>query len=301
MIKHNHEVINKTCKSCIDAEKLGITSTRLQLLSRQDLTTNDGIKILDYRPDNLCNLKCRMCDSKSSSLISKENLIKINEYYTDDIYDIDFSNVEEIKLVGGEPSISKKIHKLLDWLITKNYNRNISVTVTTNATNANKAWIFLLSQFKKCNVIISVDGTEEVYNYIRTNAKWKHIVKNLEIYESCDFDISYQVTGSMYNIPVVDKWIQWFDNKKSYIYPVEGKKFLELSSLPDHIREKNIEFILKVNNPLSSVIYEMLSQSTFDPTSHQNFVEYTKKLDTIRKTDISNVHPIFKEIMNYKI
>ena len=42
----------------------------------QEQIDNDDLELwhLDYRPSNLCNLKCRMCDSVNSSLIVKENI-----------------------------------------------------------------------------------------------------------------------------------------------------------------------------------------------------------------------------------
>jgi organic radical activating enzyme len=299
MIVHDYNMLNQTCKSCIETERVGSMSIRQRLLNDETIVEKQTLSIVDYRPDNLCNLKCRMCFSYSSSLIAKENNEIIKEYNTDNIYDIDFSTVDHLKIVGGEPSISKKVHDFLQWLIDHKFNTHIELTITTNATNANPKWMSLITQFKNCYAIVSIDAVGPAYEYIRTNADWRTVSKNSKIYKKNNIDTTFQITGSMYNIPVIEKWVHWFKKKTTCLYPVEGHEYLTLAALPDDIRDEKLEFLKNINRPTAKIAREMLSTTRFDRQIWERFVEYTNRLDRIRKTDIRQVDPIFERIMNY--
>src|SRR6056300_131566 len=81
MLKGNQP---SACKICYDWEKNGIQSHRLKMNNRfshysfkYDETEKDGFVTtppiyIDFRFGNLCNFKCRMCGSFSSSSWSKE-------------------------------------------------------------------------------------------------------------------------------------------------------------------------------------------------------------------------------------
>ena len=197
MMTHDYSFINESCESCISLEKLNITSTRQHLYNRQ-LNIADGLRIIDYRPSNLCNLKCRMCFAENSSLIAKEENKKIIEYDTTDIYSMDFTNLIQLNVLGGEPTISDELIDLLNFLVKNNLSKKIDLMFTTNATNTNSKWMDLISKFNRCYVIISLDGTGKVYEYVRTNANWSSVLKNVNVYEQSGLEmITFQITASI--------------------------------------------------------------------------------------------------------
>jgi hypothetical protein len=231
-------------------------------------------------------------------MIAKEQDYNFDIYDTSDIYQFDFSSVTNINIVGGEPSISKDVDRFLKWLVDIGIADNISLTVTTNATNANIAWLDRLKKFKKCYTIISLDGTHEIYNYIRTNANWNSIAKNIKSYEFENNVIFYQITGSMYNIPVIERWIDWFTDKNNVsLYPVEGHKQLMLSALPDSVRFEKMKFLEPIDSNLARAAYAMLNDTRFDYRNWSKFKNYTHALDKLRNTDIKTLDPTFKRIM----
>ena len=68
MIDHDMQGLAKSCQDCIKNEKFGKESQR-QLIERKS-EQHDQFETywrIDYRPTNLCNLKCRMCSPYSSS------------------------------------------------------------------------------------------------------------------------------------------------------------------------------------------------------------------------------------------
>ena len=73
MLEHDMNVIENSWGECLQAESSGGRSQRKYIQEKSDKYQQyDSIWRLDYRPDNLCNLKCRMCSPYSSSLIEKE-------------------------------------------------------------------------------------------------------------------------------------------------------------------------------------------------------------------------------------
>jgi sulfatase maturation enzyme AslB (radical SAM superfamily) len=303
MQSHNMDIINSTCKSCLDLEKLNIRSTRKLIDSRIESGTLEFGKIglVDYRASNICNLKCRMCFPSNSSMIAKEMNIDIDDRsnFVDDIYEYDLKDVAIVNIVGGEPSIDDKVFKFLDWLILNNWNKQIELTITTNATNTNKNWIDRISKFKQLTAILSVDGTDGIYEYIRTNADWHSVSKNISIYESMpDIIVVFQITGSMHNIPVIEKWLPWFlDKAYVNIYPVESQTHLSLAALPNDIKQEKIAYLKTVNSHMATAAIQMLEDAVYDNAVHQAFIDDTNKLDKIRNTDLSKIDPIFERIL----
>jgi sulfatase maturation enzyme AslB (radical SAM superfamily) len=303
MQSHDMDVINSTCKSCLDLEKLNIKSKRNLVddwLESGDLEFGK-IGLIDYRASNLCNLKCRMCFPSNSSLIAKEMNIDIDDSknFIDDIYEYDLKDVGIVNIVGGEPSIDHKVHGFLDWLILNNWNEHVQLTITTNATNTNKNWIDRISKFKTLTVIISVDGIDGIYEYIRTNANWYTVSKNISVYESMtNINVYFQITGSMHNIPAIEKWLPWFlDKEHANIFPVESQPHLSLDALPDDIKQEKINYLKTIDSHMATAAIQMLEASTYNSAVHRAFIDDTNRLDKMRKTDITAIDPVFKRII----
>jgi len=303
MQSYDMDIINSTCKSCLEVEKLNMRSKRNLIDNWIESNTLefDKIGLVDYRASNLCNLKCRMCFPSNSSMIAKEMNIDIDNSnnFVDDIYEYDLKDVAIVNIVGGEPSIDDKVFKFLDWLILNNWHEQMELTITTNATNTNKNWIDRISKFKRLNVIISVDGIGDVYEYIRTNAKWDSVSKNISVYESMpNISVAFQITGSMYNIPVIEKWLPWFlDKEYANIYPVESQLHLTLAALSPDIKQEKIAYLKTINSHMAASTIQMLENATYDKAVHCAFVDDTNKLDGIRQTDITSIDTVFERIL----
>jgi len=233
------------CQRCYDIEEAGGSSKRM--FSNESICTLDkdfSINVdtgnnkhtpvfLDIRPSNLCNLKCRMCYSDSSSLIGKE--ISNNEELTDIMpylqdfgtsnwFDSDIMqeqlrqimpNIRRINLLGGETSIIKNVHKLLKWCIDEGYNDQLIIDIATNMTNTNDDFFNLLKQFKCVNLYISIDGVDVVTEYIRFPSKWSIIERNInrcltmDIPDGNILNIHTLCTANIYNILYLHDVISW--------------------------------------------------------------------------------------------
>ena len=192
---------HKHCKKCQNTEELGYPSYATMLtekLGKPD-TSKFDLKWFDYRPGNLCNLKCRMCSVVNSNMIEKEALenpivMEVIPEMDKKLFEIDhrnsellpeliapelFDNLLLLKVLGGEPTLDPQIFKLLDYVGTLSSVGNIVLNYTTNATSINNRWLNATSKFKKVNINFSVDGTNETYDYVRTGASYDSVSKNI--------------------------------------------------------------------------------------------------------------------------
>ena len=133
----------KECYSCMDLERHGHNSKRIQLIESfykytKDIfkyTQSDGtidtkqfpVLFYDLRLGNLCNAKCITCGNYNSSMFGTSldwpnkytsliNYVKENAQY-----------IKRLYFTGGEPLINKYHWDLIDFLISKNIAKKIYI------------------------------------------------------------------------------------------------------------------------------------------------------------------------------
>lgn len=321
---------HKHCKKCQNTEELGYPSYATMLtekLGKPD-TSKFDLKWFDYRPGNLCNLKCRMCSVVNSNMIEKEALenpivMEVIPEMDKKLFEIDhrnsellpeliapelFDNLLLLKVLGGEPTLDPQIFKLLDYVGTLSSVGNIVLNYTTNATSINNRWLNATSKFKKVNINFSVDGTNETYNYVRTGASYDSVSKNIIklIKETDNFGSGrINVCWSNFNALTVDEWAnELVDLANEYnlaftiidlVYPPH----MHTKFLPKTIKEKINDKISKVKDEKLVKLFKgyMNKQSSLtDQIKHkQDFFKYADALDKVRNTDINKISTLYEE------
>lgn len=189
---------------------------RVQNALEQDGHVTPTPKRLELKPNNLCNLKCVMCNSYDSSQIAKElkalakthGGIEVSTGRFESISDTpgitennanfdgidvpDWSDnieiwksfcrilegVDTLSFAGGEPPLMPWVHKALKQAISTGHSKNISVYVASNLTNIHGSFLEYMPHFKKFELIASIDGTEKVQEYCRFPSNWKSVSDN---------------------------------------------------------------------------------------------------------------------------
>lgn len=308
MENNDMSVISKTCKECITTERHGSKSARNYI--ERDLNKNyyevGVLNKLDYRPDNLCNLKCRMCSPGSSSLIEEEYLKyqrgitePIEKRDTNDVIDFDLSNLKTLALLGGEPTVNNRLFPILDYLIDNKMNETTRLNYTTNCTSINEPWMSRARKFKYINVNLSIDAAGKAYEYIRTNAVWakvrNNIPKIIEIAEDYNFQMVVQTTS----FAIIEDWIEYFldfDCKRinmTTMYGVAGR----LDCIPDDIKKQKIKYLEKLNHPTADQAIKHFKMHKYNIEQVKLFKKRTEFLDRIRGTSIYDLDPIFEDIL----
>lgn len=202
-------------------------------LDLHSIVENPKIAYLDIRLNNLCNLKCRMCWPQFSSQIVKEH--EQFKQQDDKLWysDFDFNKIEditvfweslksnlfdikEITFVGGEPTLHDEMYDLLDKLVELDVSRFITLKLTTNLTNLQTRLLNILPKFKKTTFNISLDGINEVNEYIRHPSNWNQLMDNLEKLLSLNEEkivINISCVVQIYNMFNIFNMSKWFIEK----------------------------------------------------------------------------------------
>lgn len=168
--------------------------------TEQDGTYHGNPISIDYRT-NVCNFKCKTCNEIFSSTIYNEQLKlgkfdyvgfkPINNVEREETIksELDFfinrHEIIDMYWAGGEPIYYKQHWDTLSKLIENGDSSKIELRYSTNLSSLNygeKRLLDLLPHFKSSEFYCSLDGTENIGEWVRTNlnyGKWKKNFKEL--------------------------------------------------------------------------------------------------------------------------
>lgn len=221
----NGELLPSHCNSCYRNEALGIKSARqeetvewankLNLTSIEDLQKIKSPVYYEVRPNNVCNLQCRMCTPTNSELINQEyyklkiiDNLTYNNYSNFDI--VDTTTVKKLYVAGGEPTAMPEFYKFLDKCIDENL--NFEFNVNTNAAKFSEKFKNQLKKLKHIQFTISIDAFEDLNDYIRWNSNWKSIIDNTKYLIENGHTVSFNTTVSIYNVAHLYELFNFFDS-----------------------------------------------------------------------------------------
>lgn len=216
------------CHNCYNFEDLGFPSpretytidwtNRLNLKSLDDAVQNTKLIRYDVSIGNYCNLQCRMCNPRSSTLVDNEYFelkmsdTKIGELPASGFDQIDLDAVQQVLVAGGEPSINKDFYNFLKRCI-KEGKTDFEIFISSNVVSLPKEFIALISQFKNIKISISVDGFDQVNHYIRWPSNWQKITENIQRLKEVlsPHNYYFNTTVSIYNISRLYELFEFLD------------------------------------------------------------------------------------------
>ena len=255
------------CANCWAEESAGKTSKRMNSLykmknSLQNWTPDSEptLKFIDFKLGNVCNLKCRICGSWSSSKwaqeemdygdnpIAKQNLKeggwpKKNPQFFEELQE-DLKHVEYFEFTGGEPFMIRDHFKILMHCVEKGYAKNIDIHYNTNGTQLPPKDIFdLWSYFKHVEIAFSIDDVGEAFEYQRHPAKWRAVNQNLVKFKemktpNMDFQICSTVSiFNVFNWAKIALWVAQFQPKFFYVNTCFEPEVFNVQTLPNQIKQ----------------------------------------------------------------
>lgn len=291
------------CKPCFDLEDQGVESLRQRHIRGEipearinlypnalenlhpEMTMPFEFPTMEIKLNNLCNLKCRMCNPLDStnwkdwdeikSFYEKENnylvptiekLVKVPGQYIGPFDDTDnwwtsfeklIPHFRRVEFAGGEPLMDPQHYRILDML--KPYGKNIELKYATNGTTLGISkgrtihdyWPY----FRSVAVNVSIDGIHDVYNYIRSNSNFNDVEKNIKEIQTIP-NVSRVVgafTAQAGNILQAAECIDYFINDMNivfYSHRVSYPNLLSAQVLPQELKELAIQRLETVNNRL---------------------------------------------------
>ena len=327
------------CRKCWREERSGRTSKRMHTLDRlkhmlpDQLWTADAkpLMFLDLKLGNICNLKCRICGSWSSSTFAVEELNwlqrgedkKNNHHYImlkqgawprenptfwkeiDQVVD----QIRYIEFTGGEPFMIQEHFDMLRGLVDRGIAGNIEIHYNTNGTqypeDADEIW----QHFKLVEIAFSIDDIGERFEYQRSNASWKEVCRNIGWFRTLRehySNIQLQVcsTVNVFNVLYLKELAQWIDQQAfDFVYwnMMHEAYYFSISTLPDsakHAIKQQLALadVGQHQSDFDRIIDFMMGGASLDGNILRMKIA---DLDTKRNQDLSVVEPEFAKIINY--
>ena len=238
-----------TCQRCWQEEAAGRTSkrinSRIRLKEYYDSVdwnnlNPDQLWFIDLKLGNICNLKCRICGSWSSSKWAKEEIDYVpgidrkthlaykflqdgawpreSEVFWDNLRTL-LPNIKYLEFTGGEPFLIEQHFELLRYAVEQGYSQHIEIHYNTNGTvlpDAENLW----NNFKRVEIAFSIDNTKDRFEYERYGANWNEVQDNILKFSSMrNSRITTQLCTTIniqnvYYLPEICEWIstQTFDH-----------------------------------------------------------------------------------------
>ena len=300
------------CTPCFDLEDQGVESLRQRHINgvipearinlypnaldnlQDDYSMPFEFPTIEIKLNNLCNLRCRMCNpldstnwkdwDQVSDFYKKENnylvptvarLVKTPGQYIGPFDDTDnwwasfeklLPHFRRVEFAGGEPLMDPQHYKILDRL--KPYGANIELKYATNGTTLGISkgrtihdyWPY----FRSVAVNVSIDGIHDVYNYIRSNSNFSEVESNIREIQKIP-NVSRIVgafTAQAGNVLQAAECIDYFINSLGivfYSHRVSYPNCLSAQVLPNDLKALAITKLLTVKSQIDE--WEAIKQN----------------------------------------
>ena len=265
----------QTCRKCWNEERSGRTSKRMHTLDRLKHIVKDTewtadakpLIFIDFKLGNICNLKCRICGSWSSSQYAAEEVKyegkdsfhyqmlkdgawpRENQMFWDNLAPL-MKNVRYMEFTGGEPFMIQEHFDLLQRLVEQGVANQIEIHYNTNGTHypehAEKIW----QHFKTVEIAFSIDDIGERFEYQRMNASWQKVNENIvrfyEMRSRLPDVIHLQVcsTVNVFNVMYLEDLALWIDLQDfDFVYwnMLHEAYYHSVSTLPERAKQLAIQ------------------------------------------------------------
>jgi MoaA/NifB/PqqE/SkfB family radical SAM enzyme len=264
----------ETCRKCWREERSGRTSKRMHTLDRLKHMLPDHawteeakpLMFLDLKLGNICNLKCRICGSWSSSTFATEELANLgprenkkdsfhytmlrqgawpreNPVFWRELASI-AGQIRYLEFTGGEPFMIEEHFELLRSLVSAGLAPNIEIHYNTNGTQFPVDAQFVWQSFKTVEIAFSIDDVGDRFEYQRSNAVWAEVVENISRFRELRRhapNIQLQVcsTVNVFNVAYLEELSHWIEAQQfDYVYwnMMHEAYYFSISTLPEQAK-----------------------------------------------------------------
>jgi MoaA/NifB/PqqE/SkfB family radical SAM enzyme len=314
----------RTCEGCYLQEKnrqKDFSSISSRLYYAKEITphlpknlledhNNFDLKHVDVRWSNKCNFACAYCGPMYSSKWETELGKKPKRFdYDDSLKSYLFDNITSLRnvyLAGGEPMLMRQNKEFLQLLLEKN--PDVHLRVNTNLSKTRTGVFDLLCQFKNVHWTVSVESTEQEFEYIRFHGVWQDFLDNLKIISGLKHKISFNMLYFVLNHKSIFDTVGYFKSlgfhSNSFVIgPLFTPLELNILNLPKKILDECIVLFRQHIDAKPGFLlqnsYENILSYLTETEFHAN-IELTKqeliKMDKRRNVDSSKIFTkLYKE------
>jgi MoaA/NifB/PqqE/SkfB family radical SAM enzyme len=262
----------QTCRKCFREERSGRTSKRMHTLNRlkhiledhQDWTIDaKPLLFLDLKLGNICNLKCRICGSWSSSTSATEELQWLragedkkdnphyqmlkqgawpreNRQFWSEIEQV-VDQIRYIEFTGGEPFMIREHFDMLQGLVDRGIAGQVEIHYNTNGTQWPEQAENIWKHFKTVEVAFSIDDVGARFEYQRSNAIWTEVVANIEKFKQlrlrhANIRLQACITVNVFNVYYLEYVANWATSQRfDFIYwnMMHDAYYFSIATLPE--------------------------------------------------------------------
>jgi pyruvate-formate lyase-activating enzyme len=300
----------QTCRKCWREERSGRVSKRMHTLDRLKHMLADQtewtaeakpLMFLDLKLGNICNLKCRICGSWSSSTYAAEEILaqvdrKNNIHYTmlragawpreNPKFWAEISEVSDqiryIEFTGGEPFMIEEHFELLQQLVDLGLAANIEIHYNTNGTIYPESAEAIWSHFRLVEIAVSIDDIGSRFEYQRSNAVWTEVAANVDRFldlraQHTNIQVQACITVNIFNVYYLEYVANWLTaHSFDFVYwnIMHDAEYFSVRSLPDTAK---------------LAVEQALNQAQVDDATGQEFTNIVQFMRNGTSTDGSRM------------
>jgi MoaA/NifB/PqqE/SkfB family radical SAM enzyme len=290
------------------------------------------LMFLDLKLGNICNLKCRICGSWSSSTFATEELANLGPdqnkknsfHYTmlkagawpreNPVFWSELAHIADqiryLEFTGGEPFMIEEHFELLRSLVSAGLAPNIEIHYNTNGTQWPKDALAVWKYFKTVEIAFSIDDVGARFEYQRTNAVWLEVVENIAKFRELRNhapNIQLQVcsTVNVFNVCYLEELSHWIEQQKfDYVYwnMMHEAYYFSISTLPAEAKRVISQRLeLAQVNPQDAAEFRRISDFMNSAPSLDGEILRMKiaDLDRRRGTNLAVTEPEFADMIDY--
>ena len=333
----------QTCRKCWNEERGGRTSKRMHTLDRLKHSIADTewttdakpLMFLDLKLGNICNLKCRICGSWSSSQFATEEINQLpreqqksshayqmlragawpreNAQFWQQVDSV-LTDILYIEFTGGEPFMIDEHFDMLQGIVDRGIAHQVEIHYNTNGTQYPARGQEIWRHFKTVEIAFSIDDIGERFEYQRSNANWQEVCMNLDRFrdlKECHKNIVLQIctTVNVFNVRYLDQVAQWIDrNKESFNFVywnmMHDAWYFSIATLPDTAKAAITEHLRSADVPSQyREEFDRITDFMNTGASTDGFMLRMKiaDLDRKRNQNLRDTEPEFADLIDYAI
>lgn len=283
--------------------------------------TNVAPLFLDLKLGNICNLKCRICGSWSSSKWAQEEIdiangnnpqavdqLKKGQWprlipsWWESLEDA-LEHIEYLEFTGGEPFLINEHFDLLQVLVDKGYSKKIGIHYNTNSTIWPVRGVDLWKQFKRVEIAFSIDDVSARFEYQRHGADWGKTYDN--ILKALDTNFALQICTTFniqnaYYWGALSQWIEATGIADVHFNILQEPPVFCLRNLPEKVKPIFADKMLTMCDtrwhPKLLGVIGFMNLPGQDMS--KEFVEKIKLHDAYRNEKFEDAHPEVWRLLN---
>jgi MoaA/NifB/PqqE/SkfB family radical SAM enzyme len=303
------------------------------MIPPQDWTLDaKPLQFLDLKLGNICNLKCRICGSWSSSTFATEELQwlrhdedrKNNHHYhmlrqgawprENPTFWTEIAQVSDqiqyIEFTGGEPFMIQEHFDMLQGLVELGIAGNIEIHYNTNGTQYPEHAESIWKHFKVVEIAVSVDDVGARFEYQRSNAVWTEVLENINRFKQLrskysNIQLQFCCTVNVFNVYYLKEladfvyaqgfdFVYWNMMHEAYYFSISTLPENAKAAIAEHLNSADVS--QQIKQEFDNIVKFMNNGVALDGNILRMRVA---DLDRKRNQNLRDVQPELAQLINY--